>query len=79
MQCFVGLVHGERDGVVPLSQTQKFAAAAALTTAAPDSEATQESIQVRVIANEGHFEVLDPSSATWAAVVELIGRAFAQP
>lgn len=64
----VGLVHGQLDRVVPPSQSLNFAMAAREFLGKENGNKAE----VQLIPAEGHFEVLDPSSATWAAVLELI-------
>lgn len=50
------LVHGARDGDVPLHVSREFAAASGA--------------ELVVIDDEGHFEHLEPGSRSWEAVVE---------
>ena len=54
------LVHGARDGDVPVHISQAFAAAA--RTAGDDCA-------LAVIDNEGHYEHLEPGSRSWASVL----------
>lgn len=53
-------VHGDRDGNVPLSQSQRYADAAA---------AVGDEVEV-VVADGDHFVVIDVGSPAWAAVVD---------
>ena len=55
------VVHGELDDDVPVEVSRAFAAAA--------SEAGDE-CELVVVADEGHYEHLEPGSRVWAAVVE---------
>jgi dipeptidyl aminopeptidase/acylaminoacyl peptidase len=57
------LVHGARDGDVPLHVSREFAAAARV--AGDDCELV-------VIDDEGHYEHLEPGSRCWAAVTAWI-------
>lgn len=60
----VTLVHGRGDDIVPLSQSEAYAAAA--DAAGDDAE---------VVAVDGdHFVNLDPRSDAWAAVIDAIDR-----
>jgi len=54
------LVHGRRDDTVPVEMSRAYALRA--------REAGDEVELVET--DEGHFECLDPSSASWAAIVE---------
>lgn len=58
------LVHGRDDDLVPLSQSEGYAAAARGSGDSVDFE----------IRDGGHFEHLDPDSEMWAAAVSGIGR-----
>ena len=55
----LGLVHGLRDDIVPPEHSTRMCEAAA---------AAGIPSVYRQLKREGHFEVLDPSSASWAAV-----------
>ena len=56
------LVHGARDKIVPLSQSEGFV-----------GEARQQGDDARLVTVKGgHFEHLDPSTEAWAAVLEAI-------
>lgn len=54
-------VHGELDDDVPVGMSRAFAAAAV---------AVGDACELVVIADEGHFEHLEPGSQVWGAVVE---------
>ncbi len=54
------LVHGRRDDTVPVEMSRAYAGRA--REAGDDVELVES--------DEGHFECLDPSSASWAAIVE---------
>ena len=56
------LIHGERDKIVPLSQSEGFAQEARLR----GDDARWVSVK------GGHFEHLDPSTEAWAAAVEAL-------
>lgn len=60
----VRLVHGTADDRVPVSQSVEYAARA--TAAGDDAEC-------RVLPGFGHFEVIDPLSEAWPAVLEAFG------
>ncbi|HWM10618.1 MAG TPA: alpha/beta fold hydrolase [Solirubrobacteraceae bacterium] len=55
------LVHGERDGDVPVSVSREFAEAA---------RAAGDDCRLVVIDDEGHYEHLEPGSRCWGAVIE---------
>jgi acetyl esterase/lipase len=59
------LVHGDRDGNVPVEMSQAFAAAA---------EAAGDECELVVVSGEGHAEHLEPDSRMWRAVVEWLDR-----
>ena len=60
------VVHGERDGSVPVAMSRSYAAVA---------RAAGDDVTYAEIAGCGHFEHLDPRSPAWAAVVNwLDGR-----
>lgn len=62
----VHLIHGDRDSIVPLKQSEDFVSAA-----------NNESIQLTTVESVGHFELVSAQSVTWrtvlAAVQELAG------
>ena len=55
------LVHGALDDTVPVSMSEAYAAAA---------REAGDDVELAVIPGEGHFECLDPASASWQAVVD---------
>lgn len=55
------LVHGALDDTVPVSMSEAYAAAA---------REAGDDVELVAIPGEGHFECLDPSSASWQAVVD---------
>jgi dipeptidyl aminopeptidase/acylaminoacyl peptidase len=59
------LVHGERDGDVPVHISREFAAAA---------RAAGDECELAVIDDESHYEHLEPGSRCWAAVIEWLER-----
>ena len=59
------LVHGDRDGNVPVEMSQAFAAAA---------EAAGDECELVVVSGEGHAEHLEPDSRVWRAVVDWLDR-----
>lgn len=59
------LVHGDRDDLVPLSQSTSYA---------DRVHATGGSAQLHVVSGMGHFEVLDPSHASWRRVTDELAR-----
>jgi len=54
------LVHGSRDDTVPVEMSRAYA------VRARDAGDEVELVET----GEGHFECLDPTSASWAAIVE---------
>jgi acetyl esterase/lipase len=54
------LVHGSADDIVPVDRSRGYAAAA---------EAAGDDVVLDVIEGDDHFAVLDPTSATWGAVL----------
>lgn len=52
------LIHGDNDDRVPLEQSQQYA----------------DQVQVVVVPNEDHFDVIDPSTRSWAAALEALDR-----
>jgi acetyl esterase/lipase len=67
----VGLVHGADDGVVPSQMSVDFARAAAAVGGGG-------AVSCEVLARCGHFELIDPLSAAWPAVLGAF-RAAAGP
>jgi pimeloyl-ACP methyl ester carboxylesterase len=59
------LVHGDRDDRVPVAVSQRYVTAA---RAAGDHAVLSE------LPGVGHFEVIDPSSEAWAAVLDALAR-----
>lgn len=59
------LVHGARDDTVPVEMSEAYAAAA---------RQAGDDVELAVIPGEGHFECLDPASASWQAVVDRLSR-----
>jgi dipeptidyl aminopeptidase/acylaminoacyl peptidase len=59
------LVHGARDDTVPVSMSEAYAAAA---------RRAGDDVELVVPEREGHFEPIDPASASWAAVVARLAR-----
>jgi acetyl esterase/lipase len=57
------IVHGDRDELVPCSMSADYVAAAA---------ARGDRAELREIAGAGHFELIDPASAAWPAVVAAV-------
>ena len=55
------LVHGDRDLVVPVSMSERYAARA---------RAAGDDVTLEVIAGEDHMAPVDPASGAWAACVE---------
>jgi dipeptidyl aminopeptidase/acylaminoacyl peptidase len=55
----LALVHGELDSIVPVAQTENFARRAA---------ASGDEVDVTVITDAGHFELMAPESAAWPRV-----------
>jgi acetyl esterase/lipase len=54
------LVHGRRDDTVPVEMSRAYA-----------QRAREAGDQIELVeTDEGHFECLDPSSASWAAILE---------
>lgn len=60
----LGLVHPERDTVVPPWMSTDFATAA---------RRAGDTVELALIPAEDHFAVLDPVSRTWSATVDLLG------
>jgi pimeloyl-ACP methyl ester carboxylesterase len=54
------LVHGRRDDTVPVAMSRAY------TTRAREAGDEVELIET----DEGHFECLEPTSASWAAILE---------
>ena len=57
------IVHGEQDSVVPASFGKEYCKSA---------EAAGDPIQLTLISGIGHFELIDPSTAAWSKVKDLI-------
>jgi len=58
------IIHGERDRIVPVKLASEYAAAA---------QKSGDEVQLRVLAETGHFELIDPESAAWPTVMEAVG------
>jgi fermentation-respiration switch protein FrsA (DUF1100 family) len=56
----VRLVHGDADPIVPVSQSQDFVGLSVAANVPADLE---------VVAGAGHFELTDPKSSAWPAVL----------
>jgi len=69
----VGLVHGADDGVVPSQMSLDFARAAAAAAAAVGG-----AVSCEVLPRCGHFELIDPLSAAWPAVLGAFAAAAGQ-
>ena len=52
------LVHGTADGIVPISQSEDYAAAAG---------SAGDDVELLSIANAGHFDMIEPSTEAWVA------------
>ncbi len=59
------LIHGEGDAIVPLDQPQGYLKAAV---------AAGDDCQIKVLPIDGHFEVVAPGSAAFAAVLSAVGE-----
>jgi acetyl esterase/lipase len=59
--CEVVVVHGSADDVVPLANSRGFAAA-------------HPFVDLRVVEGADHFDVMNPTSAAWAVVLESLRR-----
>jgi len=66
----LALVHGSRDKIVPIEQSIRFFISAACAGLP---------MQFRQIKKEGHFEVLDPTSASWRATIDIIEETLVEP
>ncbi|WP_410586723.1 alpha/beta hydrolase family protein [Amycolatopsis sp. lyj-23] len=64
------LVHGDQDDRVPVSQSVRFHAAAL---------AQGGDVRLTILPGTGHFELIDPTSAAFDAVLDAIRTAFAAP
>ena len=64
----VRLVHGAADPIVPLAQSQRYVAAA---------QARGGDASLTVVPAAGHFDLVDPTSAAWPTVRDVIRRASA--
>lgn len=60
----VALLHGTDDGYVPLELSRRYAAAAGTDTGATLSELT----------GVGHFDLIDPESSAWPAVLDAVAE-----
>lgn len=60
------LLHGDADDLVPLSLSQDYATAA---------QAAGDPVDLQILPGVGHFDVIDPRSACWPAVVDAVRRA----
>lgn len=58
------LVHGEDDAIVPVEQSRRYASAA---------EVAGDEVEVVVLPGD-HFVVIDPTDATWQAVLDAVER-----
>lgn len=54
-------VHGDRDTIVPLAQSEVYVAAA---------HAANDPAELVVIAGADHFAMIDPTSSSWAAITD---------
>ena len=63
--CLLGLVHAQRDVIVPVEQSIRFTVAAC--TAGVETE-------LHRIASESHFDCLDPASLSWRTALDLLQR-----
>lgn len=59
------IVQGRADQIVPLSQSERYAAAA---------EATGDPATLRLVDDANHFTLIEPDSAAWATVVDELDR-----
>jgi acetyl esterase/lipase len=64
------LVHGDADDDVPVAQSRAYAAAAG---------AAGDHAELLELAGEGHFVVIDPSSAAWAATTDWLAARLWAP
>eukprot|EP00435_Cladocopium_sp_Y103_P021749 s81_g5.t1 len=64
----IGLVHGKRDDVVPLEQSIRFLVS---------STCAGVPCELHMVLEEGHYEVLDPRSVSWRAVVSMVKESLA--
>ena len=64
----VSLVHGRRDDIVPISQSERYADAAGRAG---------DDVELRVLPDAGHFEVIDPADDAWATCRAEIDRLLA--
>lgn len=60
-------VHGTADGNVPLSQTERYVAAA---------EAAGGAVRTRIVEGADHFDVIDPQHESWRVVLQALEDAF---
>jgi acetyl esterase/lipase len=61
----VALVHGQDDDIVPVAQSERYHQAAA---------AAGDDVRLVVLPGVGHFELIDPAHAAWAACRAEIAR-----
>eukprot|EP00434_Breviolum_minutum_P022861 symbB.v1.2.020172.t1/scaffold1682.1/size105993/3 len=66
----IGLVHGKRDEVVPSEQSIRFLVS---------STCAGIPCELHMVLEEGHYEVLNPRSVSWNAVVDMVQQAFSEP
>lgn len=64
----LALVHGERDRIVPPAQSIRFTVSAACAGIP---------VELRRVRREGHFEILDPRSQSYRAMLDVAERALA--
>jgi len=55
------LVHGDQDNIVPISQSEAFAAKA---------KASRDDVEILTIKGGGHFDMVSPHSAAWQVIKE---------
>lgn len=60
-------VHGTADAIVPVSQTERYVAAA---------EAAGGTVRVQIVDGADHFDVIDPGHRSWAIVLDELGKSF---
>ncbi|CAL1165885.1 unnamed protein product [Cladocopium goreaui] len=66
----IGLVHGKRDDVVPPEQSVRFLVS---------STCARVPCELHMALDEGHYEVLDPKSVSWRAVISMVKESLAAP
>lgn len=64
----VVLVHGTEDGAVPVDVSRSYAAAA---------RAAGDPVRLHELADAGHFELIDPSTSAWPAVLSAVEEVLA--